>query len=120
MSSTESCKAVREATIAEVLVQEHQLPVARACRIVRLSRTAYYQPPVPASRRDAAVIAALTDAEALRSTAGRRPSLAPQARAPRVLRAAAQFAPTDHSAGAAAHSSAPHGAAGAEPDMGAR
>jgi putative transposase len=29
---------------------------------VRLSRTAYYQPPVPASRHDAAVIAALTDA----------------------------------------------------------
>jgi hypothetical protein len=43
-------------------VREHQLPVARACRVVRLSRTAYYQPPVPASRRDAAVIAALTDA----------------------------------------------------------
>jgi putative transposase len=43
-------------------VREHQLPVQRACRVVRLSRTAYYQPPVPASRRDAAVIAALTDA----------------------------------------------------------
>ena len=38
------------------------MPVQRACRVVRLSRTAYYQPPVPASRRDAAVIAALTDA----------------------------------------------------------
>jgi putative transposase len=47
-----------------VLVQEHQLPVARACRMVRLSRTAYYQPPLPASRRDAEVIAALTDAVA--------------------------------------------------------
>jgi hypothetical protein len=45
-------------------VQEHQLPVQRACRVVRLSRTAYYQPPMPASRRDAAVIAALTDAVA--------------------------------------------------------
>ena len=45
-----------------MLVQEHRLPVQRACRVVRLSRTAYYQPPVPASRRDAAVIAALTDA----------------------------------------------------------
>ncbi len=43
-------------------MHEHQLPVQRACRVVRLSRTAYYQPPVPASRRDAAVIAALTDA----------------------------------------------------------
>ena len=38
------------------------MPVQRAGRVVRLSRTAYYQPPVPASRRDAAVIAALTDA----------------------------------------------------------
>jgi len=42
-------------------VGEHQLPVQRACRTVRLSRAAYYRPPVPASRRDAAVIAALTD-----------------------------------------------------------
>ena len=31
------------------------------CRVMRLSRAAYYRPPVPASRRDAAVIAALTD-----------------------------------------------------------
>ena len=57
-------KAVRpfaKRQIAEVLVQEHQLPVQRACRVVRLSRAAYYRPPVPASRRDAAVIAALTD-----------------------------------------------------------
>jgi hypothetical protein len=38
------------------------MSVQQACRVVRLSRTAYYQPPVPASRRDAAVIAALTDA----------------------------------------------------------
>jgi putative transposase len=47
-----------------VLVREHQLSVQRACRLVRLSRTAYYQPPMPATRRDAAVIAALTDAVA--------------------------------------------------------
>ena len=33
----------------------------RACRTVRLSRAAYYRPPVPASRRDAPVIAALGD-----------------------------------------------------------
>jgi putative transposase len=45
-------------------VREHQLSIQRACRVVRLSRTAYYQPPLPASRRDAAVIAALTDAVA--------------------------------------------------------
>jgi putative transposase len=37
------------------------MPVQRACRLVRLSRAAYYRPPVSASRRDAAVIAALTD-----------------------------------------------------------
>ena len=40
---------------------EHQLPVRRACQIVRLSRAAYYRPPVSARRRDVAVIAALTD-----------------------------------------------------------
>ena len=45
-------------------MREHQLSIQRACRVVRLSRTAYYQPPQPASRRDAAVIAALTDAVA--------------------------------------------------------
>ena len=44
-----------------MLVREHELPVQRACRVVRLSRAAYYRPPVPSSRRDAAVIAALTD-----------------------------------------------------------
>ena len=43
-------------------MREHQLPVQQAWRVVRLSRTAYDQPPAPASRRDAAVIAALTDA----------------------------------------------------------
>ena len=48
----------------DTLIQDHRLSVSRACRAVRLSRTAYYQPPVPASRRDAPVIAALTDAVA--------------------------------------------------------
>ena len=43
----------------EVLAAAHRLPIQRACHIVRLSRAAYYRPPVPASRRDAAVIAAL-------------------------------------------------------------
>ncbi len=46
----------------ETLIQNHRFSVSRACRVVRLSRTAYYQPPMPASRRDAAVIAVLTDA----------------------------------------------------------
>lgn len=44
-----------------MLVGDHQLPVQRACRVVGLSRAAFYRPPVPASRRDAAVIAARTD-----------------------------------------------------------
>lgn len=43
----------------QILVQEHQLPVQRACRVVRLSRTAYYRPPPSPTRADAAVIAAL-------------------------------------------------------------
>ena len=40
------------------------MPVQRACRTVKLSRAAFYRPPMPSSRRDAAVIAALTDAVA--------------------------------------------------------
>jgi len=47
--------------IIEALVADYQLSVQRACRVVRLSRAAYYRPPTAASRRDAAVIAALTD-----------------------------------------------------------
>ena len=40
-----------------------QLSIQRACRVVRLSRTVYYQPPMRRrARRDAAVIWALTDA----------------------------------------------------------
>jgi putative transposase len=49
--------------VVEALV-EQRLSVQRACRVVRLSRTAFYQPPLPASRRDAVIIAALTDAVA--------------------------------------------------------
>jgi putative transposase len=47
--------------VLDVLVEDHQLPVQRACRVVRLSRAAFYPPPIVASRRNAAVIAALTD-----------------------------------------------------------
>lgn len=43
-----------------MLVQEHQLSVQRACRVVRLSRAAYYRPPHDAAHRDAVVIDALT------------------------------------------------------------
>ena len=42
-----------------MLVAEHQLPIRRACQIVRLSRAAYYRPPVSSARRDAPVTAAL-------------------------------------------------------------
>ena len=38
---------------------DHHLPVQRACRMVRLSRAAYYQPPQPRVRADAPIIAAL-------------------------------------------------------------
>lgn len=48
--------------MVEALVREHPLSIRQACRVVRLSRAAYYQPPMPASRRDAAVIAGITDA----------------------------------------------------------
>ena len=60
-------KAVRpfaKRQIVEVLVGDHHLSVQRACRVVSLSRAAYYRPPVPTSRRDAAVIATLTEAVA--------------------------------------------------------
>jgi putative transposase len=48
--------------VVEALVLEHRLPIRQACRMVRLSPTAFYQPPVPPSQSDAAVIAGLTDA----------------------------------------------------------
>jgi putative transposase len=46
--------------VLDVLVTEHRLPVQRACRVVRLSRAAYYRPPISRARADAAVITALT------------------------------------------------------------
>jgi putative transposase len=47
--------------VLAVLVQEHQLPVRRACQAVRLSRAAYYRPPRSRLGRDADVVAALND-----------------------------------------------------------
>ncbi len=44
---------------AEVIAREHSLPIQRACRIVGLSRTAFYRVPKPRAARDAAVIAVL-------------------------------------------------------------
>ena len=45
--------------VIDVLVEAHQLPIRRACQIVRLSRAAYYRPPVSRARRDAPVVATL-------------------------------------------------------------
>lgn len=44
---------------AEVFVSEHRLRIQRACRIVGLSRTAFYRVPKPRAERDAAVIGVL-------------------------------------------------------------
>jgi putative transposase len=51
---------------AEVFVNEHQLSIQRACRILGLSRTAYYRVPTDAAARDAAVISVLNEIVARR------------------------------------------------------
>jgi hypothetical protein len=45
--------------VAEVLVKEHGLSVGRACRAVRLSRTAWYRQPRSSPERDRPVVDAL-------------------------------------------------------------
>ena len=45
---------------AEVFVSEHRLPIQRACRIVGLSRTAFYRVPKSSVERDDAVISVLS------------------------------------------------------------
>lgn len=45
--------------MAAELVREHQLPIQRACQIVKLSRAAYYRRPQCTKSRDAEVMAAL-------------------------------------------------------------
>jgi len=52
--------------VAAVLVQEHRLPVRRACQIVKLSRAAYYRQPGCTVERDAPVIEALNEIVARR------------------------------------------------------
>jgi hypothetical protein len=47
-------------------VREHRLPIQRACRIVGLSRTAFYRVPRSSAERDSEVIAALGDMVAKR------------------------------------------------------
>ena len=44
-----------------MLVQEHGVPVRRACRAVRLSRAAYYRPPRPRLVQDGDVVTALNE-----------------------------------------------------------
>ena len=44
-----------------MLVQEHHLPVRRACQAVRLSRAAYYRPPASQLVRDTEIVTALND-----------------------------------------------------------
>jgi putative transposase len=44
---------------AEVIAREHSLSIQRACRIVGLSRTAFYRVPRSSAERDAAVISVL-------------------------------------------------------------
>src|SRR5580765_7387151 len=130
MSSTESCKAVREATdrrgtgAGTSAASRASVSYGEALANGVLPASDAGEPARCRSDRGADrcgdALSAVGLLEAVRSTAGRRPSLEPQAHAPRVLRAAAELAATDHSAGAAADSSAAHRAAGAEPDVGAR
>ena len=44
---------------AEVIAREHHLSIQRACRIVGLSRTAFYRVPKSSAERDGAVISVL-------------------------------------------------------------
>ena len=111
-------------------MQEHQLPIQRACRVVRLSRAAYYRPPVsraragcvrhrgPDGRRRRPRPLGLL--EVFRSTAAPGAPVESQAGASRVLRAAAQFAAADEAPRAAPAPTAARRAAAAESDVGAR
>lgn len=53
-----------------MLVTEHRLSKARACRIAGLSRTALYRPPIDWAERDAEVITALSDVVSVRTRWG--------------------------------------------------
>lgn len=53
-----------------MLVKDHQLPVRRACQIVKLSRAAYYRQPRCPTKRDVPVIQALNEIVAKRTRWG--------------------------------------------------
>lgn len=61
--------AARRAAI-EVMVTEHRLSIARACKTVRLSRSAYYASTVDWARRDAEVVDVLNGIVAKRTRWG--------------------------------------------------
>jgi putative transposase len=46
---------------AEVLVKDHGISIGRACKVVRLSRTAWYRRPGSSRERDRTVIELLND-----------------------------------------------------------
>src|SRR5215470_2532375 len=48
-----------ENTAIQIMVQEHRLPIVRACSVARLSRAAYYRPGVQCGMRDGELITAL-------------------------------------------------------------
>ncbi len=52
--------------VAEVLVREHGLSIGRACRVARLSRTAWYRRPRSCMKRDRGVIEVLNELVARR------------------------------------------------------
>ena len=56
--------------MGEILAEEHRLSVRRVCRVVGLSRAAWYRPPTPWTVRDAEVIDALNALVAQRSRWG--------------------------------------------------
>ena len=47
--------------VVDYLIQQHQLSKAKACRVIGLSRSAYYKPRVDWAQRDAEVVNALNE-----------------------------------------------------------
>ena len=47
--------------VVDYLIEQHQLSKAKACRVIGLSRSAYYKPRVDWAQRDAEVVNALNE-----------------------------------------------------------